>query len=116
MSIWPPTCLTFVYASMLSLNSVALILMLLLAAMASTWAWYQWSPQVIQLNVPVGAALGAAVAGAALGAAEPAAEVGAAVGAAVAAVEQAATMPPMPTAALAAAVTLRNCRLLYSRM
>jgi len=28
MSIWPPTCLTFVYASMLSLNSVALILML----------------------------------------------------------------------------------------
>ncbi len=102
---------------MLSLNSVLFTLMLLVAAIASTWAWYQWSPQVIQLNVPVGGALEAAAVAAAVGAAEPAA-VGAAVaaGVGVAAVEQAATMPPTPTAALAAPATLRNCRLLYSRM
>ena len=99
---------------MLSLNSVLFTLMLFVAAMTSTWAWYQWSPQVIQLNVPVGGALGAAVAGAAVG--RRAGRRGGGAGAGVAAVEQAAATPPTPTAAPAAAVALRNCRLLYSRM
>src|SRR6266852_2140086 len=97
---------------MLSLKSVLFVLMLFVAAIVSTWAWYQWSPQVIQLKVPVGGAVGV---GAAVGP-TLAPLVGAAVGAGVAAVEHAAATPPSPMTALAAPVTLRNWRRLYSRI
>src|SRR4249919_2508040 len=90
------------------------------AAMASSWAGYEWSPQVIQLKVPVGAAAvdAAADAAAEAGAPAEAAADGAelAAGAEDTAAEHAARRPPTPTAAPAAAVTLRNCRLLYSRI
>src|SRR6476646_4495040 len=76
------------------------------AAMASSWVGYEWSPHVIQLNVPETAA-------AAEGATD-AAELAA--GAEDTAAEHAARRPPTPAAAPAAAVTLRNCRLLYSRI
>ena len=89
-----------------------LALMLFVEAIASSWAGYEWSPQVIQLNVPVAAA-------AALGEAAPldAAAVAAAVAALdaagaelLAAVEHAAAMLPRPTAPAAAPITLRKCR------
>src|SRR3954454_16139811 len=98
---------------MLSLKSVLLALMLLLAAMTSICAWYQWSPQVIQLNVPVAAtALGAAALGTGAALAAPPPVDGAEVAAGVAA--HAARNPPTPTATPAALAALRNCRLLNS--
>src|SRR5207249_3242224 len=100
---------------MLSLNSVLLVLMLLAAAIASTCAWYQWSPQVIQLNVPVGAAVGAAD-GAAPAADGAPAGADAAAGGVDRALEQAARNPPAPIATPAAPVTFRNWRRLYSRI
>src|SRR3954469_974774 len=99
---------------MLSLNRVLFVLMPFAAAIASSCAGYEWSPQVIQLKVPATAAAEGAAADAAP--ADAAAVAPAAVAAELAAgaddtaAEQAARKPPTPTAAPAAAVTLRNCR------
>src|SRR5450759_1649696 len=116
MSTWPPTCWILVYASMLSLKLVTLPVILRSAAILSSWAWYQWSLQVSQLNVPVGPGVAeAATDGATLGATDAAvdgatdgAELAATDGAVVAvAPAHAARNAPSPAVAPAAPTSLR---------
>src|ERR1700690_2939374 len=93
------------------MSSLKLVMLALIPMSAAIWsisAWYQWSPQVSQLKVPLGPGVGAAdPAGVA-----PAARLGATVaGAAVVPdAPQAARNAPSPAVAPTAEASLRNSR------